>query len=529
MTPVLASRNWRRGACIAVFAPPPYLGLRSYNTEPQVWGGSEGCDHEWGEEVRREFEQGNARHKVDTDGLPHGDRTTNKTFPVKQTACGSTCRLCHAWRGELGLEPTPDLYVAHLLEVFASVRRVLRSDGTLWVNLGDSYSAGSRTGAQPGQGVHDRDYRDQCTHRTNGGLPAGSLLQIPARFSLAMQAEGWLLRSAMVLAKASPMPESVSGCRWERCKVKTKGCTDTGRGAKYRLDPARTARSKPSLEWGNNRAAVQCAEYAPCPGCEKCADSDGYVLRWGMGRPTSSYEMLYCFAKSSRYFYNSEAVRLSGPGGNAHGNGATLIPGRCEQGPDLQRVWGQQGGANARNVLAWKPAPLADAHFAAFPPFIPTFAIRAGTAEQVCGECGAPWAPCVERSAADEAVRGAMAGHHFPGNSPEKIQTGNVAHRTKGWQGGGYTPGTTVTAHRPTCRHDAPPGAAVCLDPFCGSGTTLMVAERLGRDAIGIDLQPDYVAIARRRAEADAGLFAAVDVCDGLPEENGQAQLAWEW
>ncbi len=113
------------------------------------------------------------------------------------------------WIGALGLEPSIDLYVAHVVEVFRAVRRVLKSDGTLWLNIGDSYCSG------------DRGHYDQvCDNKGQRGrvnirppMPAGlkpkDLCMIPARVALALQADGWYLRSEIVWHKTNPMPESI--------------------------------------------------------------------------------------------------------------------------------------------------------------------------------------------------------------------------------------------------------------------------------------------------------------------------------
>jgi DNA modification methylase len=118
---------------------PPYWGLRDYSLPPLVWGGEPNCRHRW---------------------------------------TGGSCLRCGAWLGSLGLEPTPELYVEHLVEVMRAVRRVLKATGTLWLNLGDCYVA-------------------------------KQLVGIPWRVALALQCDGWYLRCDVVWAKPNPMPESV--------------------------------------------------------------------------------------------------------------------------------------------------------------------------------------------------------------------------------------------------------------------------------------------------------------------------------
>jgi DNA modification methylase len=159
------------GSAQACVTSPPYWGLRDYGVAPRAWGGDPGCRHRWGERGRGRF-----------------------------------CRRCGAWRGCLGLEPCPDLYVSHLVEVMREVRRVLREDGTLWLVLGDSFAA-------------NRSYqvRDRKRGEPGGPLPARvpgdlkpkDLVGIPWRVAFALQADGWWLRSDIVWQKPNAMPESV--------------------------------------------------------------------------------------------------------------------------------------------------------------------------------------------------------------------------------------------------------------------------------------------------------------------------------
>jgi DNA modification methylase len=187
---------------------PPYWGLRSYAGEQQqVWGGDPEHAHEWGE--ARLVATGNAPSAKSTlttnngQGPKPGDKYEASMSGVAST--GSFCP-CGAWYGALGLEPTPELYVAHLVEVFREVRRVLRTDGTLWLNLGDSYNnIGGTVGG--GKNVEAR----QRTLRTWAvGLKPKDLVGIPWMVAFALRADGWYLRSDIIWHKPNPMPESVT-------------------------------------------------------------------------------------------------------------------------------------------------------------------------------------------------------------------------------------------------------------------------------------------------------------------------------
>jgi DNA modification methylase len=113
--------------------------------------------------------------------------------------------------GQLGLEPTPDAYVARLVEVFREVRRVLADDGTLWLNLGDSYAASNASGAQGTTGQRaTRTFTARTTPKMADGLKPKDLVGIPWRVAFALQADGWYLRSDIIWSKPNPMPESVT-------------------------------------------------------------------------------------------------------------------------------------------------------------------------------------------------------------------------------------------------------------------------------------------------------------------------------
>jgi len=124
-----------------VVTSPPYWALRDYKLPPLVWGGNPACAHEWGEEATAERYD----HLWATSTPP--ERRPAPSY--EELSLGAFCRHCGAWRGSLGLEPTPELYVAHMVDVFREVRRVLRDDGTLWMNLGDTYVAAPRRADRP--------------------------------------------------------------------------------------------------------------------------------------------------------------------------------------------------------------------------------------------------------------------------------------------------------------------------------------------------------------------------------------------
>lgn len=330
---------------------PPYWGLRDYGIQPSVWGGDPACDHEWGKQ-------------------------------------GQFCQICGAWAGAFGLEPTYQLYVDHAVEVFREVWRVLRPDGTLWLNLGDSYNAAGRVRHGTRIGCKQATNRGSAIgiHPSDATLKPKDLVGIPWRVAFALQADGWWLRSEIIWSKPNPMVESVRD------------------------------------------------------------------------RPTKAHEQVFLLAKSERYFYDADAVRepVSYPNGpnspesiaSPYGQGFTrratehratfrggcYVNGQPGKSTETGNVYRETDGRNARSVWTIATTSFPEAHFATFPP--------------------------------DLAKRCILAG----------------------------------------C-----PAGGVVLDPFLGAGTTALVADRLGRSCVGIELNPEYADMATRRIKSDAGLFADVN------------------
>ena len=188
----------------------PYYGLRDYGTAPQVWDGDPACAHEWGER-RYYVEGGGGQRSADAFHAPgEANAARLKATRWKEDA---VCARCGAWRGELGQEPRPALFLRHLVEIFRGVRRVLRPDGVLWLNVGDSYNAyngnrGDSTGLQKNR--HEAMPRlPTGAGLTDPGRKPKDLLGIPWSVAFALRDDGWYLRSDVVWSKPNPMPESV--------------------------------------------------------------------------------------------------------------------------------------------------------------------------------------------------------------------------------------------------------------------------------------------------------------------------------
>lgn len=330
-----------------------------------------------------------------SDGGPRRIGDANTYHEAYTAQYRAACRKCGARRidSQIGLERTPDEYVAKLVAVFREVRRVLRKDGTVWLNLGDCYTSGGRAsygGFSPDSKQATHTAIKSASRAPNPpGLKPKDLVGIPWRVAFALQADGWWLRSDIVWDKPNPMPESVRD------------------------------------------------------------------------RPTRAHEYVFLLTKSARYFWDQDAIRqpltegsmarLSQPtfdqqtgGPKDYGEDSNRSArktlenmrhnlARKTSQVSANRVWTDpeamkriaEQGANARTVWRIATEPFAEAHFATFPTELPRRCILAGS------------------------------------------KLGDLV-----------------------------------LDPFSGAGTVALVADMLGRDAVGLELNPEYIAIAERRIRA---------------------------
>lgn len=185
-----------------VCTSPPFWGLRNYSTVHQIWGGDKNCEHQWDSAPPR-------RRRSEKDVVDQSSKQATSSGTQHNLEPTNICSLCGAWKGELGGEPTPELYVKNLVEVFREVKRVLREDGTVWLNLGDTY-ANNGTGGNGATGGRDKSTLQSAmppigTTPVKRDIPFGlkskDLCMIPARVALALQADGWYLRSEIVWKK----------------------------------------------------------------------------------------------------------------------------------------------------------------------------------------------------------------------------------------------------------------------------------------------------------------------------------------
>lgn len=335
--------------------------------------------------------------------------------------------------GQFGMERTPEEYVAKMTAVFREVRRVLRDDGTLWLNLGDSYFSSTKgTGGSDPKTSPKQAWKGATngqsfnTIRISAGhlpIKPKDLIGIPWRVAFALQADGWYLRQDIIWSKPNPMPESVR----DRC--------------------------------------------------------------------TKAHEYVFLLSKSSRYYYDAEAVKEESvyPDDNRKerqkpedyaammGDSGQL---RAVINPSNARTYPYR---NRRSVWTITPKPYRGAHFAVMPPDLAELCILAGTSKRgCCPACGKPWERVVDK--ANPKGRRDRGG---PNDGPRDAGI---------WSGRAGTREYTTVGWQPGCKCSAGlPVPCTVLDPFGGSGTTGYIASRNGCRAVMIELNPKYAKLAHDR------------------------------
>lgn len=471
-----------------VVTSPPYWALRDYGTA--IWkGGDKDCAHEGKRTDNRRAPRARTPQAVIGYNGCFADRL--ERAGGDNASQGYLCLKCGARRvdKQIGSEPSPDCgtqgaaqcgqcFICAMVAVFREVRRVLRDDGTLWLNLGDSYSGSGK--GQNADGTHNSKAGDkQHTNkgatvgglRTDSSLPSGNLVGIPWRVALALQADGWVLRQDIVWYKLSPMPESVRN----RCTKSHEYVFLLTKSMRYYYDAeAIKERSK----------------------TENAGDAISYNGR-----------------------KNREARNLGKSllGSNEH----------QDAGPHIS-----SGKTNKRSVWGVASQGYPGAHFATFPPKLIEPMILAGTsARGCCAKCGSPWKRVVRPDEATaEAQAEARNGQDWyarawdnsdkrrtakSGDKRRVLKTGDKAE-------GGYTSRYETIGWVPTCEcygklvkesesagdgvarttlnyvsslplKDHPVKPCIVLDPFMGSGTVAAVSVSKGRHSWGIELSEEYL------------------------------------
>lgn len=342
--------------------------------------------------------------------------------------------------GQLGLEKHPNEYINNIVKVFRETKKVLKDSGSLWLNIGDSYYGGSGC-AYDGSGGVGAKNKVKNTQRTDlhkhksPWMQTKQKLLMPHRVAIAMQDDGWILRNDVVWHKPSHMPSSVQD------------------------------------------------------------------------RLTNSFEYLFHFVMKKKYYYDLDAIREPCITGNGKKWGSRLTPGRLasienpKHGKISRDMKNDQMvnnllGKNPGDMWSINPKPYPEAHFACYPPALIESPLKATCPKEVCSKCGAARERITKPT--KEYLKAIKKAKLTPAWSTERRKQANKIGNALGARTG-REPRNYETIGWSDCGCKAGFNPGIVLDPFVGSGTTLMEAQNQKKSGIGIELNPDYIKFIRKR------------------------------
>lgn len=332
---------------------------------------------------------------------------------------------------QIGLESTPEEFVEKLVGVLRECRRVLKINGTCWINIGDSYSSSGGSGSAEYSKKHKQFGKviEQGTRvlprKPTGNIKPKDLIGVPWMLAFALRNDGWYLRDCIIWAKGVSFVPNYSGT------VMPESVED---------------------------------------------------------RCTKGYEFLFMLTKNKNYYADMVGVREKGiyPSGTRAAKGSGLRMGNRRPAEYAE----YSGTRNLRNVWCINTEPSNLDHFASYPKKLVEPCILISTSNKgYCNNCGKPWIRIIEKPKSISKVRSGDVGMGY------KLQEflNNNPITTKGW--------------KPTCNCNDKVIPGTVLDPFCGSGTTGVVALSKQRNFIGIDLNSEYLNIAHKRIKSLGSLL----------------------
>ena len=399
-----------------IVTSPPYWGLRDYGEETNtIWGGDPDCEHEWISHSGKKLRGTN-------------DGNWKESIPSAHLSGGAFCKKCGAWYGQLGLEPTLDMYIEHLLEIMRELKRVLRKTGVIFWNHGDCYGSHSIGKGNVG-GIEGKRRQEDSKYASNiSGQSLNKLNSVKDkcmalqnfRFIIRCVDElGLILRNVIIWHKPNHMPSSVKD------------------------------------------------------------------------RFTSAYEPIFMLVKSKKYWFDLDAVRVPqkpeslAMAGKQRGR-KEGYPGNWATFPKEQKP--HPLGKNPGDVWAIPTQPFPEAHFAVYPEKLVEPMIKAACPQEICKKCGKPR----ERIVAKKYIQFERPTQRKYIQMVEHSSTSILKTRALPLT---YIEGWT------DCGCNAGWESGVVLDPFLGSGTTALVALKLGRRFVGIEINREYCEMALRRIE----------------------------
>lgn len=504
-----------------VMTSPPYWALRDYGSSVEIiWDGKENCEHEWNSKERK-------LHSGTTKSIISGDDSGHLN---EASTIDHFCFKCGAWKGQLGLEPTFDLYIKHLCDIFDEVKKVLRKDGTCWVNLGDTYNAHSTgNGNVGGMEKNNKLIQDiQTGNNRKIDLPDKSLCLIPFRFAIEMQNRGWILRNVIIWHKPNCMPSSVKDrftvdfeyvfffvknkkywfeTQYERLAEssfnddrKDKGLVPHKSGKSFdELLFNKNIKEKRLVPYSVQPRDKEFVEYRNLPDIKSFAEWLN-IHRKNLGLTIEQIEKEFG-NQAPHHWFNAESF----PSVEDYKKLKIILDLANDYDYDMTKIYTKSSekkyaimgtsinscGRNKRAVWSICPQPFPEAHFATYPEELCETPIKAGCPEFVCNKCGKAREKILESKGTGlDYSNNSNYKREIPKDNPSaKFNRNSNLKLNAEYEFKGYS----------SCDCNVGFSSGIVLDPFFGAGTTGLVALKQNKQFIGIELNPEYIKIAEER------------------------------
>lgn len=474
----------------------PYWGLRDYGEDvKEIWGGDPNCEHNFSEYVRP---AGGGHANPDKAQVGTTKKDIQRIFGAK----AAFCQKCNAWYGQLGLEPTLEMYIEHLLLITLECKRVLKPTGVMWWNHGDSYFTGKGSCRNPGGGNKSwKSWNDRKGIYPRGRAAPNRMSKEHPPKCLALQnyrlvirmidEQGWILRNDAIWNKPNGMPSSVK----DRL------------ANKYEPVFCLVKNTKPQYYWNEKTGLM--ADRKPL----KAEQKEGIDWHWIEDETGKRKKRTYWH--SLGYWYDLDAIRephkdiqdyqrhapfnyrvreakkghtgiigvksTEGEMANYNRKGQR-IQGQTTQGMHRKRhsgYYSEDGeclvspkGKNPGDVWIIPTQPRPEAHFATFPDKLCIKPILASCPAEICKKCGKARVRITEITRRSYRYDRGEHSKHFGIK-----QDVDYDRNTIGWT---------------DCGCNAGWDSGVLLDPFTGKGTALEMAKKLGRHYVGYELKKEY-------------------------------------
>ena len=411
----------------------PYWNMRNYSDKTNIiWDGDENCNHDWGNIIK--FKGHPPHHGEDSTFMKIS--TVTKDVKTKSYNSEKFCKKCGAWYGQLGLEPDFNLFIKHLCDIYDQVYRVLKKEGSLYVNISDTYSGNKIGNTSNINSVFMKEANKNINK--NCYLPNKSLCMIPERFAIEMINRDWILRNIIIWHKKSCLPESVAD-RFTR---------------DYEYIYFFTKQQKYYFE----------QQFEPY--------SNETIPRMFRG-VSNNHKWLNGPDGQSSHTMSQPRENI-----NQKADGSIMI---------------NPNGRNKRTVWTINNKPFKDAHFAVFPLELIETPILASCPEFICTKCGKPRKKIYEKKVEFHSGSG-KAGNVPSGKWKEGQQENSGEYDIRmgpkiNKKDKGYT----------DCECHSEFKQGIVLDCFSGAGTSAVASKQLGRNFVGIELNSDYIEIAEKR------------------------------